>query len=109
MHGKMTTLALATLLAASVLLTLAAEPGKDDATAPLLRRRDELQLQLLKERAALLRKDPDLAELNQRIQRLYRTLDEELSKRPSVQKLDAEIKALDKRLQDRGGTGEKAK
>ena len=54
-------------------------------------RRGKLRLELACERARLLREDPELAELNRRIQSLYRQLDGLLAEDAYVQRGDKQL------------------
>ncbi len=88
--------------AALLAVALAPVRAQDDAVSTQLRkRRHELRLQLLKERAALLKTDADAKALHRRIQRLHEQLEELLSKKPVIQKLEKELQAVEDRLQER--------
>lgn len=81
-----------------------ADTERTSRSGQLQKRRQELQVQLLKERAALLREDPELRALHERIQKLYRQLDELLAKRETIRKLQNELKAVEGTLTKHAGT-----
>lgn len=92
---------------ALVLLTVALGFGLVDGggAAPdasfeeLTRQRRTLRLKLRRERAALLRNDPDISRINDEIRKLYRELDAALAAKPIVRELKQELTAVEKALQ----------
>ena len=82
-----------------VTLLQVAAVADGSAAEQLEKRRQELRVQLLRERVLLLRQDPEAMELHQRIQRLYRELDAVLAAKPSIRKLQAELRTIEKSLE----------
>ena len=72
--------------------------AKKDTGSVLRQRRRELEMQLLRERARILREDPEAIALQEKIQRLYQHLDQLLAQKPAVRQLQADINQLDKTL-----------
>ena len=68
------------------------------ARSVLRRRQQDLELQLVAEKARLLREDPEAMALGDRIDELYQQLDRLFSNRPSVQQLGAELAKVDEAL-----------
>lgn len=73
------------------------EPGR----AMLEKRRCELRLELLKQRARLLKEDPRIAEINHRIEMLYLELDREMSRRTIISDLRSELERVESRLREK--------
>ncbi|MBN2449134.1 MAG: hypothetical protein JXR77_02025 [Lentisphaeria bacterium] len=94
MHRPVTFLCFVLLLAASGPGSPAADPG--NVLESLAIRRRELGLQLVAEKARILREDPQAAELRERIERLYLQLDELVASNPAVRRLEAELLELDR-------------
>ena len=63
------------------------------------RRRQELKLELLRERARILREDPEAAAIRGRIEQLQLELSRVVNAKPSVQRLRADLAAVEKILQ----------
>lgn len=63
------------------------------------RRRQELKLELLRERARIIREDPDAMALKDRIEALQLDLARLVDSKPGIQRLQAELGAVEKVLQ----------
>jgi hypothetical protein len=66
----------------------------------LARQRREVELQLLRERTALLSDDPEIAALNRRIGELYRQLEAAIAGRPGMKRLQARLEEIDREMAD---------
>jgi len=66
-----------------------------------------LSLQLRRERAALLRDDPEISAIHARIRKLYRELDAALAAKPAIRELQGQLDAVESALeqQRRGDPG----
>jgi hypothetical protein len=64
----------------------------------LERRRQELKLELLRERARIIREDVDATTLKQRIEALQLELGRLVDSKPSVKRIEGELAAVDKVL-----------
>ena len=87
------------VMAAGVLFFLSVAPGK---TAPVAvkdasnqQEKKRIQLQLVQTRIQLLRKDPELQELNARIESLQRLLIRKLDSRKSMQALYQQLQKIE--------------
>lgn len=92
---KTTALALAALTALGALGWAQANRG-DGQTE---RRRQELKLELLRERARIIREEPAAAALKERIEVLQLDLAKLVDSQPSVQRLQAELAAVEQILE----------
>ena len=68
------------------------------------KRETEKQRDWGREKARLLREDPEAAALRVRIEKLYRELDRVVSSRPTVTRLEADLARLEKALKTQGTT-----
>jgi hypothetical protein len=86
-------------LAAGSLALLAAAVAQTSRTVGQMeRRRQELKLELLRERARIIREDPDAASLKARIERLQLELAQVVDAKPSIKRIRAELAAVEKVL-----------
>jgi len=75
------------LLAALLALSMVAAAQSDRRNVQMERRRQELKLELLRERARIIRDDPDAASLRGRIKTLQAKLGRLVDDKPTVQRL----------------------
>ena len=92
--AKTTYLLIAVLVTGTLLL---AQTARNDGQMD--RRRQELKLELLRERARIIREDPDAIALKDRIEALQLDLARLVDGKPGVQRLQAELGAVEKVLQ----------
>jgi len=79
----------------------AGDSPPDTISIQLEARRQALTVQLLKERATLLRRDPEIAAIHKRIQELYRQLDAALAEKPEIRRIQTQIEAIAQTLDRR--------
>lgn len=81
----------------SVVLALAGAPAAEGLEA-LKQRSQEVRLQLAAEKARVLREDSDAVALRGQIEKLYRELDQLVSSKPAVARLQADLARLDETI-----------
>jgi hypothetical protein len=84
--------------AASLALLAATVAQTNQTVGQMERRRQELKLELLRERARIIREDPDAARLKEQIERLQLELAQLVDKQSSVKRIKAELAAVQKVL-----------
>jgi len=76
------------------------------ARSALRRRQQELELQLVAEKARLLREDPEAMALRERIDELYQQLDRLFADKPTVRQLGDELAKVGEALKASAPPGE---